>query len=158
MDTYISKAKEIIAENIYMTVSTASLDGEPWVSPVFFAYDEAYNFFWVSNKDSNHSKLIRTNPRVAIVIFDSQAPEGKGDGVYVSASVVELSQESDIQHAIEIFNSRVKQDEFKVKKISDVTGSGVWRMYKAIPSTISKLTEGEFIGGQYVDRRIEIKL
>ena len=82
MDEYIVKAQQIISENIYMTIATSSIDGKPCISPVFFAYDEDYNLFWVSNKESRHSTLIKANSQVAIVIFDSKSPEGDGDGVY----------------------------------------------------------------------------
>lgn len=115
-------------------------------------------FFWVSSKDSHHSKLIRSNPQVAIVIFDSSAPEGEGDGVYFEAKVEELASEEEIKQAMEILNKRVTKDEFRVKKIGEVTGDGVWRVYKAIPIKVSKLMEGEFVNGQYVDKRIEIDL
>lgn len=109
------KAKQIIEENIYCTVATATLDGKPWISPVFFSYDENYNIYWVSNKNSIHSELIRQNPQVAIVIFNSQAPEGEGDGVYIKAKVQELYDEEEIKKAIKIFNKRVSKEEFRVK-------------------------------------------
>ena len=57
-----------------------------------------------------------------------------------------------------LFNKRVTQDEFRIKNVGEITNKGVWRIYKATPTQISKLTEGEFINGQYVDKRIEIKL
>ena len=158
MDKYIQKAKQIIAENIYMTIATASLDGKPWISPVFFAYDEKYNLYWVSNKDSRHSILIRKNPQVAIAIFDSSAAEGDGDGVYFEAKVTELKSIDEIKEAMKVLNKRVTKDEFKIKKIDEVTNSGVWRIYKATPLIVSKLTDGEFINGQYIDKRTEIHL
>ncbi len=71
---YTKKAKEIIENNIYCTVATSTKDGKPWISPVFFGYDENYNIYWVSDKNAKHSELIRNNPSVAIVIFNSQAP------------------------------------------------------------------------------------
>jgi nitroimidazol reductase NimA-like FMN-containing flavoprotein (pyridoxamine 5'-phosphate oxidase superfamily) len=158
MDKYVKKAREIIENNIYCTISTASLEGEPWISPVFFAFDEKYNIYWVSNKDSLHSTYIRSNPRVAVVIFNSQAPEGEGDGVYFKAKAEELSNPEDINKAMILLNKRVTQNEFRVKKIGEVINEGVWRIYKATPAEISKLTEGEFINGQYVDKRIVINL
>lgn len=158
MDEYIEKAKKIISENIYMTIATATKDGMPWISPVFFAYDGSYNLFWVSNKDSLHSKLVRGNPQVAIVVFDSRVPEGKGDAVYFEATVQELEDEKEIGLAIEVLGKRVAQDEFRVKKLSEVTKAGVWRIYKATPIKISKLTKGEYTNGQYVDKRVEISL
>ena len=158
MKNYKEQAKKIIADNIYMTIATASLDGKPWISPVFFAYDDAYNLYWVSDKNSRHSNLIRENNKVAIVIFDSSAPEGEGDGVYVEAQVVELDDTQEVEKAMSILSNRVTQEEFKIKKIGEVTEEGVWRIYKAIPQSISKLKEGEYINGQYVDRRIEVNL
>ena len=158
MDAYIKQAKQIIAENIYMTISTASLDGKPWISPVFFAYDESYNLYWVSNKDARHSLLIRINPQVAIVVFTPQAPEGEGEGVYFECKVKELENEADVTGAMEIMGKRVQKDEFRVKKIEEVIGSGVWRIYKATPRKVSILADGEYINGQYVDKRVEINL
>lgn len=158
MSKYTKKAREIIESNIYMTIATAAKDGKPWISPVFFAYDRNYTLYWVSNKDSLHSRLIRENPKVAIVIFDSRAPEGEGDGVYLEAKAEEVKDETEITDAMEILNKRVTKDEFRVKKIGEVTDQGVWRIYKATPLKISKLTEGELINGQYVDKRVEVKL
>lgn len=158
MDKYTEKAKQIIAENIYMTIASASTDGTPWISPVFFAYDNKYNLYWVSSKISHHSQLIRSNPQVAIVIFNSQAPEGDGEGVYFEANVEELSDETKISDAMSVLNKRVTKDEFRIKKIGEVTGDGMWRVYKAFPLKVSQLTEGEFVNGQYIDQRAEINL
>jgi len=105
-----------------------------------------------------HSKLLRGNPQASIVIFDSCATEGQGDGVYFETKVKELSSEKEMKEAMELFNKRVTRDEFRIKKVGEVTKQGVWRIYKATPFRISKLTEGEFISDQYVDKRIEIEL
>lgn len=151
-------AQKIIADNKYAVLATASLKGAPWISPVFFAYDSEYNIYWISNKDSLHSKLLRENPQVAIVIFDSQAPEGEGDGVYIKATVTELSEKPDVELGMKIFNGRSAKDEFRVNDASKVVGDGVWRIYKAVPQEVSKLTDGESIRGQYVDRRTRVSL
>ena len=151
-------AKQIIAENLYMVLATASSDGEPWVSPIFFAYDDQYNFYWVSNKDARHSKLLQENPRVAISIFDSRAPEGDGDGVYIKADVKELAEIADIRRGMSIFNNRASKDDFKIKDQSDVTGDGVWRIYQATPTEVSKLGYGTYVNGQYVDQRVTVVL
>lgn len=158
MDEYVNKAKQIITENIYCTIATASLDSKPWISPVFYAFDEELNIYWVSDKNALHSKNLRENPQGAIVIFNSQAPEGEGDGVYIEAKLIELTDDAEVKYAIDLRNKRVTQDEFKVKNIQEVTGKGEWRVYKAIPLKTSKLTEGEYLNGQYIDKRVEIEL
>lgn len=141
-----------------MVVASASKDGIPWVSPVFFAYDADYNLYWISYKLADHSELLRANPKASIVIFDSSAQEGDGDGVYFQCDVEELSDEAEISKAMNVLDSRVEKDEFRIKKIQDVTGDGVWRIYKAIPNKVSKLTKGEYINGQLIDKRVEISL
>lgn len=158
MKTYIDQAKQIIADNIYMTIATVSADGRPWVSPVFFAYDDHYNLYWVSHTDAQHSGFVRNNPNVAIVIFDSHAPEGEGDAIYFEATAKEISEESEILSAMTVLGGRVTKDEFRVKEIGQVTGNGLWRIYKAIPSKTTKLTRGESVNGPYIDTRLEINL
>jgi uncharacterized protein YhbP (UPF0306 family) len=156
MTTYAKAAQEIIENNIYMTIATASTDGKPWISPVFFAYDKEYNLFWVSNKNSRHSTLIRSNPQVAIVIFDSKASEGTGDAVYIEAHVIELVNAADLKSAMEAYASRATIDECIPKNIEEVTKDAIWRIYKAVPKKVSKLGGHEYINGQYADKRIEI--
>ena len=158
MDAMAAKAQQTIASNIYMSLATSSLDGKPWISPVFFAYDDRYNLFWVSDKEALHSRLIRINPQVAIVMFNSQAREGEGDGVYFEASACELSDISEIKHAMATLGGRVTQDIFKVKRIEEVTADGAWRIYKAIPRIVSVLSDGEYVNGQYVDKRVVVSL
>ena len=158
MKDHVKEAKQIISSNIYMTIASASKSGKPWVSPVFFAYDNRYNLYWVSNKDSKHSILLSKNHSAAIVIFDSRALEGEGDGVYFETKVKELKEKGEIEKAMKILNERITKEEFRIKKIDEVISKGVWRIYKAIPNNVFKLTEGEVIDGQYVDKKIKIKL
>src|SRR5258708_17012146 len=114
------KYREIIKKNIYLAVATASKEGKHWISPVFYAFDDGYNLYWVSNKDSLHSQLIRANPQVAIVIFDSSVPEGAGDGVYFEAIASELETEEEIKQGIEIMDQKETKDKFRLKEIANV--------------------------------------
>ena len=41
----VALAKKIIEEIWYITIATASKNSIPWNSPVYFAYDEDYNFY-----------------------------------------------------------------------------------------------------------------
>lgn len=153
-----SKAKNIIEENIYCTIATATTDGKPWISPVFYGYDEDFNIQWISDKNAQHSQLIRKNPQVSIVFFNSQAPEGDGDGVYIQATVSELNDKNEAEKGVKVRDRRVKVDTFRVKKLEEVLDKGQWRVYKAVPNNISKLTEGAYVNGQYVDKREDVKL
>lgn len=157
-ETHQQKAKKIIAENIYMTVAVASPDGIPWIFSVLYAYDRKYNFYWVSDKNSRHSKMIQENPKCALAIFDSTAPEGEGDGIFIEAQAKELLSEKEIADTVETVNARRTKDIFRIKTIDQVTGESVKSIYSAIPTHIYGLTDGRFLNGQYIDQRIEIDL
>lgn len=157
---YSANAREIIAKNIYCVVATAdSKTSKPWASPVFFAFDSDYIIYWCSAKDSLHSRNIRNNFTVGIVVFNSQAAEGDGSGVYFESEAYELTEGEEIQKAIDICNKRSTNIEFILGDYpNDCAGESPRRMYKAISKKVYTLTQGKTINGQYVDERIEIKL
>ena len=152
-------AKGIIEKNIYLTLATSDKKGTPWISPVYFAYDTDYNFYWCSEKKSRHSTLIRENSRVAVVIFDSSVPEGEGNGVYIIGKAQEV-QKKEIAHAIDVLYSRKKKDNpyKRFRDINDFTGNSPWRMYKLMPHTLWTLKDNVKVKGYPVDRKIEVKL
>jgi hypothetical protein len=96
---------DIIEASRYLVLATADAAGRPWSSPVYFAHIRFTEFFWVSSPDVTHSRNIAVRPEVGIVIFDSQAPIGAGQGVYMSA-VAELLEGSDTARGIEAFSRR----------------------------------------------------
>jgi len=151
------KAKSIITANLYMTIASADESGKPWSSPVFFACDDNYNLYWVSYTEATHSKNIRSRKEVDIVIFDSTAEEGEGDGVYFDAEAFEVADLDEIKHGMDYLGQKVQLDEYKVKSTDEVTGSAPWRIYVARPKKISTLS-GTTVNGQCVDRRVEVNL
>ena len=48
------------------------------------------DFYWVSSPRARHSRNLEQCPAVEIVIFDSTAPVGQGEAVYIAATVVLL--------------------------------------------------------------------
>lgn len=134
-----------------MTIATANKNAEPWISPVVFGYDENYNLYWFSDKDSKHSKLIYQNNRVAVVIFDSKAPEGTGDGVYIVGKASELL-EDELEQAIKTHKNRFGKTQPKKKFMDD----SPLRFYKITPEKFWKLNDIVMVKGQAVDYRIEV--
>jgi hypothetical protein len=85
-------ARAILETNYYMTLGTADADGHPWVSPVFFAAADGYrDLYWISSPEAAHSRNLAARPGLSIVVFDSQAPVGTGQAVYMAATAAELS-------------------------------------------------------------------
>ena len=79
-------ARGIIDDNRYMALGTADETGRPWVSPVYFAPDGYRELYWLSSPEARHSRNVEERPEVQIVIFDSTAPVGAGEAVYLAAA------------------------------------------------------------------------
>src|SRR6266480_535174 len=114
------KAKSITKENRFITIATSTKHGQPWITPVFYAYDDLYNIYWVSSKNARHSQAIRENPQIAIVVFNSTKGEGEGDAVYIEAEVKELSDQKEIEEAMKFYDSRASKPELRVKEPANV--------------------------------------
>ena len=140
-------AKDIIKNNIYLTLATT--DGNlPWSAPLFYCVDDKYNFYYISQMDSLHIKHILKNPKVAFAIFDSQAPEGQGNGVQVSGKAVLIDKEDDIGEALKHYHTS-----FISCTPKDFDGSKPYRIFKIIPEKFYVLDpEAD------VDKREEVKI
>jgi nitroimidazol reductase NimA-like FMN-containing flavoprotein (pyridoxamine 5'-phosphate oxidase superfamily) len=97
-------ARSIVDANSYMTLATADADGRPWASPVWFATRDQREFIWASRPEARHSLNIASRPEVAIVIFDSHVPPGRGAAVYMSARAEQL-EGVDAARGLEIFSA-----------------------------------------------------
>ncbi|HEY4018746.1 MAG TPA: pyridoxamine 5'-phosphate oxidase family protein [Pseudonocardiaceae bacterium] len=78
-------ARKVIDGNRYLTLATLDPDGRPRVSPVYYTQARYSAFYWVSGPDAHHSHNISARPDIEIVIFDSAAPVGRAEAVYLSA-------------------------------------------------------------------------
>lgn len=150
----IEKAKQIISKILYITIATVTPDGRPWNSPVYSAYDENYNFYWASWKENQHSKNITENNNVFLVIYDSIAPEGTGEGVYIKAKAYEVSDEREINHALKYLYGRKNK---QLRQTHEFLNKYPRRVYKAVPEKVW-MNDSDEINGNYVDKRVEVDL
>jgi hypothetical protein len=96
-------ARAVIDVNLYMVLGTADEGGQPWVTPVFYSTGGYSDFYWVSNPDAMHSRNIAARPQISIAIFNSQAPVGTAQAVYMSG-VAEEVRGGDVAHCVDIFS------------------------------------------------------
>ena len=151
------KARGIIQKILYITIATASKDGQPWNSPVYSAFDENYNFYWASWRENRHSKNIKENNNIFLVIYDSTVPEGTGEGVYIQAKAYQLEDPKEIENALKYLDGRVNKKKDPTTRVAEFQGDKPRRIYKAIPEKIWMNDVGN-VNGNYIDKRIEIKL
>jgi Pyridoxamine 5'-phosphate oxidase len=142
-------ARAIIDENPYMTLGTADESGVPWVSPVWYAPSGYREFFWVSPPDAQHSRNVAVRAQIAIVIFDSRAPAGSGQGVYMPA-IAEQLEDAERDQGIQIFSRRSELQGQRGWSRDDVQPPARHRLYRATASEHFVLDAG--------DRRIPVHL
>lgn len=128
-------ARAIVDANLYMTLGTADQDGRPWVSPVYYAAAGYMDFYWMSSPAATHSRNLARRPQVSIVIFDSRAPVGTGQAVYMSAIAEELAG-ADLDHGIEVYPGR---PEAVVVTADQLRPPAEYRLYRASVSQHSML-------------------
>lgn len=151
----IDKAKEIISKILYINIATSTKDGIPWNSPVYSAYDESYNFYWASDQNGQHSKNIKENNQIFIVIYDSTVLEGTGEGVYIQAKAHALTDENEILEALEVLDKRVGKT--KERNANEFLGKYPRRVYKAVLEKVWMNGDGD-VNGNYIDIRMEVDL
>lgn len=152
---YLTKqAKEIINKILYITIATVNEKGEPWNTPVYSAFDENYNFYWVSALINEHSQNINRTGKAFLVIYDSTVAEGTGQGVYIKADAKMLTSESEIIHATKYLYGRKNKP---VRPVFDFMGDSPRRVWCAVPEQVWTNADDK-VNGHHVDSRVEIKL
>lgn len=156
-DHHNKRAAEIIKEIKYITIASVSLEGQPWNTPVYSAFDKDLNFYWFSDKNSQHSQNVRNNNKVLLVIYNSTVPEGTGEGVYIKARVSELNTPEEILAAKGILDERVGKE--KERNAENYMGDAVLRGYKATTLQVWMNDDDKDEKGNYIrDIRAEVSL
>jgi len=133
-------ARAIIDANLYLVLATADGTGRPWNSPVYFAHDGYAEFLWVSAPEAEHSHNIATRPQVGIVIFDSHAPIGTGQGVYIGATAEQVGSDN-LTRGIETFSQRSIGHGGAAWTVKDVQAESGLRLYWAAAESYSILAK-----------------
>ncbi len=144
-----SVARAIIGAGLYMTLGTADEAGRPWVSPVYYAAAGQTEFFWISSPDARHSRNLEVRPELSIVIFDTGAPIGTGQGVYMAA-VADRPADAALDRGIEVFSETSQRHGGRPWSRDDVLAPARHRLYRA---TVSE----HFVLGAR-DERVRVRL
>ncbi|HVX58456.1 MAG TPA: pyridoxamine 5'-phosphate oxidase family protein [Candidatus Saccharimonadales bacterium] len=151
-DHHNKRAKEVLETLKYATLATVTPEGKPWNSPVASILDEDLNIYWFSDREGQHSKNVRDNGEVFIVVYDSTVPWGQGEGVYIQAKAHELNDADQIRAARRVKKGAGDDDP------AEFMGDAVRRAYKAVPQRVwmndDVIENGKFIK----DIRVEVPL
>ncbi|WP_136709583.1 pyridoxamine 5'-phosphate oxidase family protein [Agromyces sp. H66] len=135
-------ARRLIEQNDYLTLATADRDGRPWASPVWFAARDLAEFFWISRPGRRHSRNIEGRSEVSLVVFDSTAPVGRAEAVYVEA-VARQVDDVDLAAGLAIYGARSAARGLSVWDESAVRDDAPHRLYVARATAVFVLDETE---------------
>jgi nitroimidazol reductase NimA-like FMN-containing flavoprotein (pyridoxamine 5'-phosphate oxidase superfamily) len=151
------EAARIIREQWFCVLATASSDGVPWASPLFFNVDERYRFVWESSRDAHHSQLIAENPNVALVIANFGS-KNADEAVYLACTAREVPPEG-LDDALDVFlNGAHKRSDTAPRSVELYLQDQPLRLYEAVPEKAFLLGVSHDAQGRRIDKRREIPL
>jgi len=148
--------RDVFRRNAFCTIATASLTGEPWLSPVFYNYGPDYTLVWESAHDALHSRYLRLNPRVAIFIKDATS-DAPGMDLYIEAQAQEVPP-SRLTEALDIWQEGPHGHSDRAhREPADYGPSRPLRLYEAHIQHLYVLSE-TLVDDYRVDARVEVRL
>jgi nitroimidazol reductase NimA-like FMN-containing flavoprotein (pyridoxamine 5'-phosphate oxidase superfamily) len=118
----------LLSQHCYLVLGTADGDGRPWVTPVFYAADGEHRILWVSAAESRHSRNIAVRPDVAITVFDTNAPIGGAEALYLEAKAEPVADDARTA-ALTLLNTRLPAG--RELAPDDLEPAGPLRVYQA---------------------------
>jgi nitroimidazol reductase NimA-like FMN-containing flavoprotein (pyridoxamine 5'-phosphate oxidase superfamily) len=140
-----------------MVLATVSPEGQPWSTPVFFAYDASYNFYWYSRNDTRHSENIAKHKQVSAVVFGVNNQD-EGYGVYLEGVAGEVAEE-ELGKVMEVYAAKAGTNEEEKRQLmtkEDFLGESPIRMYAITPKKMYVSNESIKWNGKWIDSRSEI--
>ena len=123
--------KELIAKADYLSLSTT--DGtNPWATPLYFAVDEKFNFYFVSRKDTLHSKNLYKNPNVSFCIFNSEDKAFTAQGLQATGIAHEVGLAEALQGLTVIYKKKhpdvddLKRIKLNVKSVTGLINNRIY--------------------------------
>ena len=152
-----ARARELLGASEYISIATASLDGQPWSTPVTGVHDTKLNFYWSSWKEAVHSKNVRENPAVFITRFDSTRKRGDNHRrcLYIKASATEVEDVELIKTATMLLYGQSDAG----YEAEAFLGDAQRRIYQACPEQVwlNDKSERE-LSSKTIKMRIEVPL
>lgn len=114
----------------YMTLATNSPNG-PWVSPLYFSWDEKFNIYFLSQLASQHAQNFLIDPRVACSIFPTnQDTLGRIFGAYATGTVIHMISDDDRKKAEDVFFDRIHPNDPLAKEVNGYRTNPEWQLFK----------------------------
>jgi nitroimidazol reductase NimA-like FMN-containing flavoprotein (pyridoxamine 5'-phosphate oxidase superfamily) len=85
-------ARRLLSASTLCAIATVSPGSRSHVNTAYFAWSRALDVVWLSAPEALHSRNVRTNPSVAVAVYDSTLSWGGPDrGIQLFGSASELA-------------------------------------------------------------------
>lgn len=115
------KVYEFLKSADYMVLAVTLEDGSPWPVPVRLKNWSGNEFTWDSKLDTEHSKALVKNPRMAVTIF--QKENDSQIGVYMKGSGKLLEEKDDFGTYVFTADELWLNDETFVKRRVEIASA-----------------------------------
>ena len=140
-ESLAAHAREILDATRYLTLSTVGLSGRPWTTPVYFAWTDPWEFYWVSAADALHSHNLNAHPAVSFTVFDSTVPAYHGRAVYAVGDAAVVAEDA-LDRALAAYPGPPERGGAMLTR-EEVSGDSRWRFYRATAAELWVLCPGE---------------
>lgn len=143
----LSLINAFVNEHRQMTIAT--FGNHPWIATVYYAVDQEWNLYFLSNPATLHGQQIAMNAQVAVAISDSpQAPPEKKKGVQIYGEARLLSNEAEVTQALQRWKEtlQVANDDYSYQGMQNNRIKG--RMYKVAIKKIKFFNQELWIEGE----------
>lgn len=125
----------------------------PSLFTAFYVTDDAHTLYYKSRTQSNHSRIVATNPTVAVVIYDHQSSYSKKAGIQATGVVERVQGLSEMGRAVELYSRAFKGSGEKFAALPELVSEFVKStLYKITLQTIKMVdTESEIEMTEYQD-------
>jgi hypothetical protein len=124
--------RQILQRQPFCVLGSASNDGEPWVTPVFYNYDASLRLIWESSREAVHSRHIAENPRVAAVVTQLDV-EDADEAAYFDCLAVQVPPDR-LAEALTAYLDGPHQRQHGIQhRVEDYLGDKPLRLYEAVP-------------------------
>lgn len=128
---------ECMESTYFCSIATLGVEGV-WVCPVYFAYDDKFNFYFISQPPSRHTRNIKEDSRVAAAIYSTaQDPGGDVKGVQLEGNARILpDQEVETAHTIYYKRKDAERGLPKRSPTEHMGETAEWKFIKVTPAHI----------------------
>jgi len=151
----LSQAIQILKDNIYCCLATASKEGMPWNTPVFYSYDHELTVYWASSIESVHSQYLKENSQAFIVIYNSTAAPRTATALYLQGHV-ETVPDHRLDERVQQHFKRVGEDSLFTG--NHYRGASPERLYQFSTQKAWLLGEPLDKAGHLIDIRKELSI